>query len=194
MRNLLLGILMGGGIGAGITYVIMKKKVDEEIELAREEYKNYYEKKDIEETDAMATHKKKVPDKPVPNKEEIRKYTDLVEEYGPEDDPGEEATVVADNIQNHLEKSNPKPKIIRVESFGELPEYECETLRFYVEDRTLVHEDETIVDDPDFLLGDALDRYGWADNDEENEDLYVRNYKLQRDYEVTKVYDEYPAE
>lgn len=196
---------MGGGTGAGITYIIMKKQLEKELKLAREEYKSYYERKDIEEIDAMATHEKAVPDKPEKaakddsEKTEKRQYSDLVKRYVPEpleddEDPAEEATVVADNIQEHLEKTHDRTKILKPEHFGELTEYECETLRYYVHDKTLVHEDESIVDDPAFLLGDALDRYGWADDDEEEEDLYVRNYKLQRDYEVVKVFDEYPAE
>ena len=203
MRNLIIGFILGGSIGAGITYVLMNRKMESEIELAREEYKRYYERKEIEEMDAMASHEKAIPDKPVD--ENNKKYIDLTKEYssdvdpaeeeGPsEDDPLENEVIVDDMIQEHLEKTNDKPKIIPVESFGELAAYECECLKFYVEDRTLVHEDGNLVDDIEFLIGDALDRYDWANNDEEESDLYVRNYKLQRDYEITKIFGEYPID
>lgn len=197
MRNLFIGLILGGILGSGTTYFICKKNAEiQEAEIrkeARKEYKEYYERKQVEETEAIATHVKKVPDKPLPNKyKELTRQYDPAEAEGPgeEIDPAEEQTVVDDLIQEHLEKQNPVPKILNPESFGELAGYECESMLFYQHDRILVHEDETIVDDVTFLIGDALDRYGWADNDEEC--LYVRNYKLQRDYEIIKKYEEYP--
>lgn len=204
MRNFIIGLFLGGATGAGITYLIMKKQAEAHEEVLRkeirEECKKYYEKKEIDELDAMANHEKAIPDKPVENKE----YNDLVKEYDPseeespeDDDPmtEEEARIVSDDlVQQALEAKNEKPKIITADSFGEIPHYEYETLKYYVHDHTLVHEDESIVDDPAFLVGDAIDRYGWGDNDEEEGDLYVRNYRLQRDYEIVKIFDEYPAD
>ena len=207
MRNLLIGLILGGILGSGTTYYICKKKMDErEDEIrseARKEYKEYYERKQVEEDEAIATHVKKVPDKPIPQeyKELVNNYRveepDPAELENPQDDEeevdyAEEETVVDDLIQEHLEKQNPNPKIILPESFGELNTYDTETLTFYQQDRVLVHEDETLVDDINFLIGDSLDRYGWADDDDDV--LYVRNYKLQRDYEIIKKYEEYPVD
>ena len=197
MRNLLIGLILGGILGGGTTYFICDKRAKErENEIraeARKEYKEYYERKQIEEDELKAEKTTQ------PNEEEKRKLRELTRQYDPaeEEGPGEEvdyaeeASIVNDAIQTHLEKQNPEPKIIPPESFGELSEYECETMQYFVHDKTLIHENEEIVDDIHFLIGDCLDRYGWADNDEVQDCLYVRKYKLQRDYEIEKVMGDY---
>lgn len=203
MRNFIIGLLIGGGLGSGITYYICKtkfeKKLEEERAKAREYYKNYYEQKQIEEDDAKAKHVNVVPDKPIPNE-----YEKLANEYKAEDretDPAElerpteeeliEQSENIDKMHNALEESHEKVKLLKVEHFGEINTYDTESLTYYVYDQTLIHEDESIVDDEAYLLGDALDRYGWRDDDEDESPLYCRNYHLQKDFEVVKVFAEY---
>ena len=201
MRNLLIGLILGGILGSGATYYICKRNHDLEIEderaKIRAEYKEYYERKQMEEDELKAEKASQMPDK-----EDSKKYKELTRQYDPADEEGpgeevdyaEEESVVGDIIQDHLEKQNPQPKIIPPEAFGELAAYDCETLRYFVQDKMLIHENDEIVDDIAFLLGDALDRYGWADDDKDEGCLYVRNYKLQRDYEIEKVLGEYDPE
>ena len=200
MKNLIIGIITGGLIGSGVTYYICKKRHEADLEDLKESYRHRQEIEE-EEEEAIKNHVKKVPDKPV----EIKEYEDMTEEYKssdpaeeeyPEDDepdvdPIEENTVVDDLIQEHLENTHPQPKIITLETFGELRNYDTETINYYVEDKMLVHEDETIVDDVAFLVGDALDRYGWADDDSNEDALYVRNYRIQKDFEIVKIFGEF---
>lgn len=187
-----IGLITGGGIGAGITYYICKKKLEGERAKIRAEYKEYYARKQEEEDEAKIKHVKVIPDKPLP-----KEYTDIVAGYTvnePHEVTQEDLINETENIErmhNELAKNHDKPKILQAESFGEIDSYDCESLTYYVYDKTLVHEDNTLVDDPAFLLGDALERYGWADDDECIDALYVRNYKLQRDLEVIKVFGEY---
>ena len=190
MKNFIFGLLLGGAAGAGITYFVMKRqfeKKEEDIRASiRKELKEYYERKQEEEDEAKVKHVKAIPDKPtIP-----REYTELTRAYDraemerPTEEDYIEETEAEERVQAALEDAHDKPKLLKIESFGELSNYETESLTYYVQDQTLVHEDGTIVDDEAFLLGDALDRYGWRDDDEDENALYVRNYKLQRDYEV----------
>ena len=198
MKGFIFGFLLGGVTGAGITALICKSHLKKEREKIRKEYKEYYERKQEEEDEAKMTHVKVIPDKPVPEKEEMHQYKELVREYDRADfeRPTEEDLIEeaenTEKIHNALLASRDRIKLIQVESFGEIQSFDAESLTYYVYDKTLTHEDESLVDDVDFLIGDALDRYGWADNDEEQDALYVRNYKLQKDFEIIKVMDEYP--
>lgn len=205
MKHLIFGILIGGAIGAGITYYICKKNFDKKIEeeraKIRAEYKEYYERKQEEEDTAKASHKPAVPDKPVETAKECaekKQYKNLAGLYDraelehPSEDDLVEMTENEEKLHDALSKAHDKVKIIQVESFGEIQSYECESLTYYVYDKTLCHENGDIVDDVEYLVEDALDRYGWADNDEDTDALYVRNYKIQKDFEIVKVLDEYP--
>lgn len=205
MKHLIFGLLIGGAIGSGITYYICKKKFDKKIEeergKIRAEYREYYERKQQEEDNAKASHKPAVPDKPVETVEEHaekQQYKNLAGLYDraelerPTEDDLVEMTENEEKLHDALSKAHDKVKLIQVESFGEIQSYECESLTYYVYDKTLCHENGDIVDDVEYLIEDALDRYGWADNDEDTDALYVRNYKIQKDFEIVKVFDEYP--
>ena len=199
MKGFIFGFLLGGVTGAGITALICKSHLEKERETIRKEYKEYYERKQEEEDEAKMTHVKVIPDKPVPDKEEKQQYTELVREYDRADfeRPTEEDLIEeaenTEKMHNALEQIHgDRVKLIQVESFGEIQSYDCESLTYYVYDKTLTHEDGSIVDDVNFLIGDALDRYGWADDDENEDALYVRNYKLAKDFEIVKVMEEYP--
>lgn len=202
-NSFIFGTVVGAGIGSALTYFFVKKNCDKKIDEEVRKVREYYERYEDEEEEAKRVHVKKIPDKPIPD-EILEKYrsnetlSDPSEnEFPTEDDEDElddldeENAVVDNEIIKKLEKENDKPKIIEVESFGELSMFETETLSYYVEDGFLVHEDDEIVDDVEFLIGDALDRYGWRYDDLDDTNLYVRNYKLQRDYEIIKVIAEF---
>ena len=219
MRNFIIGLLLGAVAGGAGVYIFDKRRYTREFNNALEDAVNeevqrvveYYQDKEEELMAAEINHTKgKIKDKPTVEEESRKKNDELTMDYRTADDTGryeynKDATGLNDEelqalindaeakekIQAKLEEMHPKAKILNVEHFGEIKDYECETLRFYIQDKILVHEDDSIVEDPEFLIDDALDRYGWADDDKDESSLYVRNYKLQRDYEVMKVYDEW---
>ena len=91
--------------------------------------------------------------------------------------------------KEHKEELKQKPKIIRVEQFGERREYETQTLEYYVEDNVLCDEEGDAIEDVERCVGDALEKYGFKDNDEQS--LYVRNPSYGVDYVIVKVFGSY---
>lgn len=102
----------------------------------------------------------------------------------------EEAAYEAERL-NEEYHSGKKPKIISREEFYS-PEYEHHdktTLYFYKEDGVLSTEANEVIQDPPRLIGDALDKFGFRENEEEV--IYVRNYGFGIDYEIDKVDDSF---
>lgn len=211
MKHFIIGFVLGAGISGGLTYYICKSRFNKAIEnertKIRKEYKEYYERKQEEEDEAKANHNSAIPDKPIESAEKYldkKKNEKIINNNGYNYDPAEserptEDELIAEseainNMHDTLAAMHDKPKLIKVENFGEINSYDTESLTYYVKDQTLVHEDQSIVDDKDFLIGDALDRFGWRDDDEDESPLYVRNYKIQKDFEIIKVFGEYEPE
>ena len=74
-----------------------------------------------------------------------------------------------------------------------LKEYECYekmTLYYYVDDGTLVTEDDEIIVDIDTVVGNLLDEF----KSNEEELIYIRNYFLETDYEVYKIFSSFDEE
>ena len=120
-------------------------------------------------------------------------YGRLAEEEHPEDD--EPADEDMDDILNAEDfekekKIGPGPKIIKASEYGEDPKLDCKQLIYYTDDETLATEEDEIVDDISGLIGDALTKYGFINNNEEDS-IYVRNERRGTDYEIIKVHGSY---
>lgn len=98
-----------------------------------------------------------------------------------------ETSTEEDAFDEHQKNKNRPPKIISVEAYGDLPAYiDHEVLYFYSYDEMLCDDNEEPVEEPERLIGDALTKYGFIDNDEEI--IFVMNYALDTSYEIQKVY------
>lgn len=82
-----------------------------------------------------------------------------------------------------------KPKLIKVEDFGEIFTYDTETLYLYNGDSILADENDDIIENEDELIGDCLDKFNFRDSNETS--IYVRNDRLRTDYEILKVSGSY---
>lgn len=121
----------------------------------------------------------------------IEKYCTMSEEHVNEDDscsdfkekieiPEEEA------FEEHQKNKNRPPKIISAEAYGELPAYiDKEILYFFAQDEMLTEDNEEPVEEPERLVGDALTKYGFNENDETI--IFVMNYTLDTCYEIQKL-------
>lgn len=88
--------------------------------------------------------------------------------------------------EEHEKNKGRKPRIISVEKLGEIdPHYEEETLFYYMYNETVTTDEDEEVEEPEWLLGDCLDQYGFRSNDETV--IFVQNFELSKVYEVQKI-------
>lgn len=107
-------------------------------------------------------------------------------EYG-EEDP-EDGTETPEEIafNEHQKNKHKSPKIISAETYSELPAHiDQEVLYFYSYDEVLCDDNEEPIEEPEKIVGDALTKYGFIDNDERC--IFVMNYQLDTCYEIQKI-------
>lgn len=102
-----------------------------------------------------------------------------------------------DEVEHYMDKvaderksnSGKSPKIISERALGEVPEYyDSQTLYYYMYDHTLVDDADNVVDEPGYLIGDALTKYGFIDDGNEETLIFVRNSELDTIYEIQKMH------
>lgn len=104
----------------------------------------------------------------------------------------EEAAYEAERLNEEYHANKGKsPKIVSREEFysNEYEHHDKVTLYFYKEDQVLATESDEAITDPSKYIGDALDKFGFRESDEEV--IYVRNFGLGIDYEVEKLDSSY---
>lgn len=93
-------------------------------------------------------------------------------------------------FEDHQKNKDKAPKIISAEAYSNLPAYiDQEILYFYSYDEILCDENEEPIDEPERLVGDALTKYGFIDNDERI--IFVMNYAIDTCYEIQKIDQSY---
>lgn len=110
---------------------------------------------------------------------------DIVDPDNPSmEELGREAT------EEHKANRHKPPKIISEEAVAELPGYfDNVVLFYYTEDETITNEEDVVIDDPDYLIGDALDKFNFRESDEEI--IFVQNFELDTVYEIQKIRQAY---
>lgn len=89
-------------------------------------------------------------------------------------------------FDEHRKNLNKPPKIISYETYENLPAYiDHEILYFYAYDEMLCDDNEEPIEEPERLIGDALTKYGFIDNEERI--IFVMNYAMDTCYEIQKV-------
>lgn len=87
----------------------------------------------------------------------------------------------------HQKNKNRSPKIISEETYSNLPAYiDKDVLYFYTYDEVLVSDENEIIEEPNYLIGDVLTKYNFIENDERI--IFVMNYALDTCYEIQKIY------
>lgn len=202
------GLAVGaiGGIVAGAAYMKTKieetveERVDEEVKKFVNDYFNNddesYEpdEEDMITDDSDPTQaynslhefSERNTHKPDPTKI----FRDPLAEH-PEE-PDEESDILEENPikrEPKEDESMKDPKLISEDKFDEDDDYEKETLYYYNEDDVLTDESEQEIDNELYLLGDAMDKFDFRNSEERV--IHVRNFELQTDYEVIKVWAPY---
>ena len=211
---LLLGITAAAA-GGYVAYSYYKKKKDAEnlLEIAREisEPEEVEESKDTVEPAEGFIFGDDIAKMPEAAEIEKTDYATKVAEYSSDEDDVEtskdeeewEAYKVSKDYNEYRKKNKnkiivlPKDKIEYTwnREEGNDPEnpevvYEEEELYYFTEDETLTDEDGHIIDE-DQYLGPKPRQFGWFTSDEE--DIYIRNNPLERDFRVNKVQAERSA-
>jgi hypothetical protein len=82
------------------------------------------------------------------------------------------------------------PKIISEADFwNKYPQYDAQTLMYYTEDDVLATEEDEEIFDVGMTVGDALERYGFMDNDES--EIFVVNHRIGCRFQIQKVWGSY---
>jgi hypothetical protein len=102
-----------------------------------------------------------------------------------EDDEDEESPEEAAH-NDHIKNRNRRPRIISEEAVNEMPPYyDFDNLYYYTHDLTLCDDNDQVIDEPGYLVGDCLEKYNFVDSDEKV--IFVQNFQLDMVYEVQKV-------
>lgn len=175
--------LLGFGVGAVGAYFLLKDKfaeqAQEEIDSVKETYKNMY----APDTD------KELIEEPVKVKDEkppIKEYFKKIDESGYKN----YSTKVEKPVDPAHEPFNEEPYIIKPDEFGEIDNYEQESLIFYG-DKVLAYEmdDEVFEDAEEKICPDFEDHIG----EYEDNVVYIRNDIEKTDYAIykdTRTYEE----
>lgn len=203
--------LAGAGVGAGVSafffkkkYVEVLKKSDEELKKMDEYYQNELDKayrttSDDTEDDISPETKERLrkvekgidellKEQKKPEKRQGSFATDYTTYYHTEDPA--ESEHPREEEEKPVRESQP-PKLIRAAMFGQ-DGYSTRVLYYYTEDDTLIPEGGTyddIVDTDEVAdsIGNALIKYGFADVNNLEREIFVRNFDRKCDYHIIKV-------
>lgn len=202
--------LAGAGVGAGISALFFKKKYVEVLKKSDEELKKMDEYYQNELNKAYGVNEKEPEDDISPEtKERLRRVEkgidDLLKEKKPEKRQGSFATDYTSyyRTEDPAESEHPReeeepvkhepqpPKLIRAAMFGQ-DGYSTRVLYYYTEDDALIPEGGTyddIVDTDEVAdsIGNALIKYGFADVNNLEREIFVRNFDRKCDYHIIKV-------
>lgn len=91
----------------------------------------------------------------------------------------EEKVNYRDLAKDATKKTTAAPKVITPEDFGEQEGYDTIEFTYYA-DGTLTDDRNVPIDDPEKVVGDALDHFGEIEEDS----VYVRNDFLKADFQI----------
>lgn len=217
MKNIIL-FVSGLVIGAGIAYAVCKKKFDKAVAELEEYYKEVDKYRRVKHEDEVEEERPPVLSKE--DRDAIREkqkenrkldeekinyagmyrtkngYTENVLAEGEYPREDGDSSIITEEQQAHEEHQMNKdkpPRIISADSLGELPPYiDHKVLYFYALDETLVSDEDEVLDNVEYFIGDALTKYNFIDNDEVL--IFVLNYSLDTCYEIQKVLSAYGDE
>lgn len=175
----LVGLIAGAAGGYFVGSFLMKRHyeqhIDEELQSVRDEFANQLvvlndkiKNDDISEV-VKDDKKNEVPNA---NGSTVNDYRFIVDSINKKVDVKDEES---------------EPTLIDEVEFGEDFSYEEVTL-FYYDDKILADDELNIIDEPEFIIGDALNRFK---DDEELEDVYVKNEKTKQYFEILRDHENY---
>ena len=194
----LIGTAIGGAAGFFISKRYWEKKCNEEI-IAYKKYMNDKYGTTKPNCTVTNTPEEKTTDISTEEVKEEPAHKDqrvVMGAASEESDPEEKVDYMAYSKRPIMEKEervvydkHTEPYLISIEDVGTLPDYEEDTLLYYVPDDILTSEMDEIIEDPAQLVGDALTKFGFKTNNKEK-DVWVRCPRpaIMTEFHVVKVY------
>lgn len=195
------GLTLGGFIaGAAVAGFAVKRKYEnilqEEIDSVK---KAFSDAKKVDETEKPVGVETQTdifepePDKSTlvvglqynrDNEEDRTDYAAVAEKYVEEETSIPE--IILTRVDYDEDDHDQGPYVISSEQFyQEHPEYEKNTISYFVEDDTLLDDQEVIIPDPEFVVGSrAFEYFGHRSGDKNI--VYIRNPEISSDFEVLR--------
>lgn len=162
-RNTLTNFLMftaGAAIGSVVTWVLVKTKYEQMAQAEVEEMREYY--------------RKKKDDGNIPL-EQLEELKETLDDY---------KAVLNNNGYTNIEEGEEimadKPYVISPDDFGELDDYEANTL-FYYADGVLTDDFDNPIEDVERIVGLGFETHF---GEYEDDSVFIRNDALKSDYEI----------
>ena len=163
----------GAGIGSVVTYRLVKKHYDQIIQEEIDSVKEAFSGRDEESEDSEEGE----PDETEEEPSETETYESIVKESG-----------YAAETEKKEDKHMEKPYVISPSEFGD-SDYAILSLTYFL-DGTVLNERDKIVTNVDELIGEDFANH-FGDYPDDPDTVYVRNDKLEIDFEILKDYREY---
>lgn len=219
-KSFIFGFVVGGALSGVSVYLFAKKKFEKEkkeiVDTCEDtivKIRQYYSEKVPEKAaiikeepseivgryeDLARTYDTRseevVGDKIIGDPAEFeRPEDDAPEEYYEEGPDPEEARAESYGREaDRFDKENRgrSPERIIADDFGNAPGFESKEYTYYVEDNTYCDEFENILDDEMGLFGTAVG--GWDTDNEDDDPIYIRNYALNCDFKIDKMFCKCP--
>lgn len=212
--KLILSFLAGGAVGSLITYLVVDKKKDtyyqecyeRDVKKMEEYYEYKYTHKDEEGTKEEITEKKE-PSNEEQNitvtssntvssatayKNEPKSRVDYSSYYDESDSDEEDNYEEEDEdaryereAEERLKNRDKPPRIISSEAAADVPAYyDFQLLTYYEGNDILTDEEDSVIDCPELLVGDALTKYDFKNSKEQ--EIFVINYSMDVLYQISR--------
>lgn len=200
VKNILI-FAAGATIGVLAGYIVAKRKCDEfyreELEdvtnTLRETLRKKKEKiiEDAESIDEMSAVVEIPVKKKKTNRQNYKNLTRIYASGNPEPVAEINESEEEYKYRNLSNKDDNEPHVITIEQFSEeCDQYDKSTIYYYEDDDVLADENEEVIIDVDSIVGgEALTSFG--EGSEDSEVVYVRNDRLQIDYEIIRLSKSY---
>lgn len=178
----LLSFVIGAGVGAAVTWYMIKDKYEGIAQEEIDSIKELYSRKEKALKEAAGSDQELEAIKvQARNKKDISEYADQIKKNGyiNYSDLDSDEGAVKDAIPEP-EVNLSRPYVIPPEEFGEINEYETISLLYFA-DQVLSDENYEIIENVDDIVGvGSLDHFG----EYEPDSVFVRNDRRKCDYEI----------
>lgn len=199
MFRFIAGLLIGAGAGAVGAYLYLKNKFEKAYELRVKSMETFVEKykkmerarmveAPVEERQIKSTDAIDIPQAPTDLQVERRaERVDYSTFYEGHDYPEEDSEAYSESeYLNNYFNTEPFIEQISVDESGTMgdacPE---ELLLFWAQDDIFTTEENLILDDPRMYIGDFVRHF--QHNDDDEDDIFIRNKKMRKDFQVSKM-------